>query len=92
MAFFEIGVGKGGTDIVNLLLEFHKNPNQRNKENTYPVHSAARTGDLETLQLLHEVCIVLYFRGPVRNFSLWVPLYNRGSSKRGFKGLYNSEP
>ena len=50
-----LGVGKGGTDIVRLLLSFKANPNQRNKENVFPVHSAARTGDLDTLRLLCEV-------------------------------------
>ena len=50
-----LGVGKGGTDIVRLLLSYRANPNQRNKENVFPVHSAARTGDLDTLRLLCEV-------------------------------------
>ena len=49
-----LGVGKGGTDIVKLLLDYKANPNQCNKEYNFPVHSAARTGDLETLKLLLE--------------------------------------
>ena len=50
-----LAVGKGGTSIVHLLLSFHANPNQRNKENVFPVHSAARTGNLDTLALLCQV-------------------------------------
>lgn len=50
-----LAVGKGGTDIVRLLLSNHANPNQRNKENVFPVHSAARTGNLDTLQILCQV-------------------------------------
>ena len=50
-----LGVGKGGIDITHLLLLFHANPNQRNKENVFPVHSAARTGNLDTLALLYQV-------------------------------------
>ncbi len=51
-----LGVGKGGKDIVALLLNVYKaNPNQKNKENIFPVHSAARTGDLKTLKLLCDV-------------------------------------
>ena len=50
-----LGVGKGGTEIVQLLLSSKANPNQKNHENNFPVHSAARTGDLNTLQLLIEV-------------------------------------
>ena len=57
-----LGVGKGGTDIVNLLLKFNANPHQKNKENLYPVHSAARTGDLDTLKLLCEVGAILKSR------------------------------
>ena len=57
-----LGVGKGGTDIVNLLLNFNANPHQKNKENLYPVHSAARTGDLDTLKLLCEVGDILKSR------------------------------
>ena len=49
-----LGVSKGGTDIVQLLLEYRANPNQKNKENNFAAHSAARTGDLETLKLLFE--------------------------------------
>ena len=49
-----LGVGKGGTDIVKLLLDYKADPNQYNKEFNFPVHSAARTGDLETLELLLE--------------------------------------
>lgn len=52
-----LGVGKGGTSIVKLLLSYRANPNHRNKENVFPVHSAARTGDLETLRLLYQVII-----------------------------------
>ena len=50
-----LAVGKGGTDIVRLLLSNHANPNQRNKQNVFPVHSAARTGNLDTLQILCQV-------------------------------------
>ena len=50
-----LGVGKGGTSIIHLLLSFHANPNQRNKDNVFPVHSAARTGNLDTLVLLYQV-------------------------------------
>lgn len=50
-----LGVGKGGTSIVKLLLSYRANPNHRNKENVFPVHSAARTGDLATLTLLYQV-------------------------------------
>ena len=50
-----LGVGKGGTEIVQLLLSSKANPNQKNHENNFPVHSAARTGDLDTLRLLIEV-------------------------------------
>ena len=55
-----LAVGKGGTDIVQLLLSNHANPNQRNKENVFPVHSAARTGNLDTLNLLFQVLIKSY--------------------------------
>ncbi len=48
-----LGVGKG-PDIINLLLGHHANPNQRNKENTFPLHTAARTGDILTTKLLVE--------------------------------------
>ena len=50
-----LGVGKGGTKIIKLLLSYKANPNQKNNENTFCVHSAARTGDLDTLELLIEV-------------------------------------
>ena len=50
-----LGVGKGGTGIVELLLSYKANPNQKNRENTFCIHSAARTGDLETLKLLISV-------------------------------------
>ena len=60
-----LGVGKGGTNIINLLLDFNANPNQRNKENVYPVHSAARTGDIETLKLLCKVSNL---------YSIWIDL------------------
>jgi ankyrin repeat protein len=52
-----LGVGKGGTSIVQLLLAYKANPNHKNKENVFPVHSAARTGDLDILKLLCEVSI-----------------------------------
>lgn len=50
-----LGVGKGGTNIVQLLLNYQANPNQRNKEMAFPIHVAARTGDLDTLKLLCQV-------------------------------------
>ena len=52
-----LGVAKGGTKIVELLLEHGANPNQHNRENVYPVHSAARFGDLDTLKML---CVTLH--------------------------------
>ena len=44
-----LGVGSGRTAIVRLLLDHRANVNTTSKTMVYPVHSAARTGDLETL-------------------------------------------
>ena len=53
-----LAVGSGKTAIVELLLKRKANVNWPNKELVFPMHSAARTGDLMTLKLLIEVNIV----------------------------------
>ena len=70
-----LAVGKGGTDIVRLLLLNHANPNQRNKDNVFPVHSAARTGNLDTLQIL---CQVKEFLIPRLGYIVkeYIPIFN----------------
>ena len=62
-----LGVGKGGTEIVKLLLAYKANPNQKNHENTFCVHSAARTGDLNTLKLLIEVRLSVIMQSYITN-------------------------
>ena len=45
-----LGVGSGSSDVVRLLLRHKAHVNVTTKALVYPVHTAARTGDLETLQ------------------------------------------
>lgn len=50
-----LAVGSGRSEIVKMLLERKDNVNTRNKMLVHPVHSAARTGDLEILKILVKV-------------------------------------
>lgn len=52
---FLLAVGSGKTEIVELLLSKKADVNVPNKQSVYPIHSAARTGDLETLKILVDV-------------------------------------
>ncbi len=49
-----LGVGSGKREVVRVLLDHEANVNTTNKDLIYPVHSAARTGDMETLKILVE--------------------------------------
>ena len=50
-----LAVGSGSEEIVQLLMKYNVNTNANNKQLMFPVHSAARTGDIKTLKLLIEV-------------------------------------
>lgn len=54
---FLLAVGSGQTSVVQLLLNKKADVNVPNALKVYPVHSAARTGDLQTLKLLVDVSI-----------------------------------
>ena len=73
-----LGVGSGQVDIVRLLLDKHANVNITNKDLIYPVHSASRIGDLETLKILVNYKAKL----DVRNALLQTPLYLAASNNR----------